>query len=85
MINEKEEFACYTGQVCYTARNKNDRSWLGRFTFDMLKEFEGMARVLTILARGYLWEQGEPDPDYARRALCAWCSTPERKKRRLCQ
>ena len=55
MINEKEEFACYTGQVCYTAGNKNDRSWLGRFTFDMLKEFEGMARVLTILARGYLW------------------------------
>ena len=79
MINEKEEFACYTGQVCYTARNKNDRNWLGRFTFDMLKEFEGMARVLTILARGYLWERGEPDPDYARRALCAWCSTPERK------
>ena len=42
-------------------------------------DFEGLARVLTILARGYLWERGEPDPDYARRALCAWCSTPERK------
>ena len=37
MINEKEEFACYTGQVCYTAGNKNDRNWLGRFTFDMLE------------------------------------------------
>ena len=79
MINEREEYAAYTGTVTYTAKNKNDRSWLGRFTFDMLKEFEGMARVLTILARGYMWEGDEPDCDRARRALCAWCSTPESK------
>lgn len=38
-----------------------------------------MARVLTILARGYMWEGDEPDCDRARRALCAWCSTPESK------
>ncbi len=79
MINEREEFAAYIGTVFYTAVNKNDRTWLGRFTFDMLKEFEGMARVLTILARGYMWEGDEPDCDRARRALCAWCSTPESK------
>lgn len=79
MINERDEFAAYTGEVSYTAVNKNDRTWLGRFTFDMLKEFEGMARVLTILARGYMWEGDEPDCDRARRSLCAWCSTPESK------
>ena len=53
MINEKAEFAAYTGTISYTAKNRNDRTWLGRFTFDMLKEFERMTRVLTILARGY--------------------------------
>ena len=79
MINERAEFAAYTGKVSYTARNKNDRTWLGRFTFDMLGEFEGMARVLTILARGYMWAEEEPNPERAYRALCAWCSAPARK------
>ena len=79
MINEKAEFAAYTGTISYTAENRNDRTWLGRFTFDMLKEFEGMTRVLTILARGYMWTNEEPDCDRAYRALCAWCSAPESK------
>lgn len=79
MINEREEFAAYTGKRSYTAVNKNDRTWMGRFTFDMLKEFEGMARVLTIVARGYMWESDTPDCDRARRALCAWCSSPANK------
>ena len=54
MINEWEEFCAYTGTVSYTASKKSDTTWLGRFTFATILEFEGMARILTILARGYL-------------------------------
>ena len=52
MINEWEEFCAYTGTVSYTASRKSDTTWLGRFTFATILEFEGMARILTILARG---------------------------------
>lgn len=90
MINEWEEFRAYTGTVFYTASKKSDTTWLGRFTFATILEFEGMARILTILARGYLFHSkdgavisGDPHDwiDYARRALCAWCSVPEDGKR----
>ena len=90
MINEWEEFCAYTGTVSYTASKKSDTTWLGRFTFATILEFEGMARILTILARGYLFHgkdgaviSGDPHDriDYARRALCAWCSVPEDGKR----
>ena len=88
MLNEWQEFLDYTGSVTYTASGKNDKTYLGRFTFDTLLDFEGLARVLTILARGYLFHeadgsvlQGNPRDhiDYARRGLCAWCSVPDRK------
>lgn len=90
MINEWEEFCAYTGTVSYTASKKSDTTWLGRFTFATILEFEGMARILTILARGYLFHDkngtvisGDSHDriDYARRALCAWCSVPEDGKR----
>lgn len=74
--------------VHYTVANKQDTTYLGRFTFDTLMDFEGLARVLTILARGFLFH--EPDGslaaqprvriEYARRGLCAWCSVPDKKK-----
>lgn len=88
MLNEWQEFLDYTGAVTYTAAGKNDTTYLGRFTFDTLLDFEGLARVLTILARGYLFHgadgsilQGNPRSriDYTRRALCAWCSVPDKK------
>ena len=84
MLNEWQEFLDYTGSVTYTAARKNDTTYLGRFTFDTLLDFEGLARVLTILARGYLFHeadgsvlQGNPRDhiDYARRGLCAWCKS----------
>ena len=34
MLNEWNEFQDYTGVVNYTARNKQDTTYLGRFTFD---------------------------------------------------
>ena len=45
MINEWMEFCAYTGTVSYTASKKSDTTWLGRFTFATILEFEGMSRI----------------------------------------
>ena len=42
MLNEWKEFQDYTGVVNYTARNKQDTTYLGRFTFDTILDFEGL-------------------------------------------
>lgn len=52
MLNEWKEFQDYTGVVNYTARNKQDTTYLGRFTFDTILDFEGLNRVLTTLEIG---------------------------------
>ena len=81
MTDEIGEFGAYTEPVSYTARNKHDAAYLGRFTYGMLMDFEGLARVFTILARGYMYRDDTvPDVERARRALCAWCSVPDSKK-----
>lgn len=84
MLNEIEEFMAYTRKPRYSASGKRDTAWLGRFTFRTLKDFEGLGRILTIIARGYLYQNGQ-DPyerlDYARNALCAWCSIPSKSKK----
>ena len=89
MTNEWAEFRAYTTQPVYSCASKRDHSYLGRFTLDMIQEPVGLARILTILARGYLFHDadgallsGSPydRTDHARRALCAWCSVPENKK-----
>lgn len=74
MLNEIEEFKAYTSPVKYEVSRKGDTTFLGRFTFESLLNFEGLGRILTILARGYL-----PDMERARNALCAWCSIPDSK------
>ena len=87
MLNEWQEFLDYTGPVIYKASGKKDTSWLGRFTFEALREFGGLSRILTVLARGFLFHgpdgrklDGRPRErtGYAHRGLCAWCSVPER-------
>lgn len=88
MLNEWKEFQAYTKPVTYTAAGKRDTTYLGRFTFDTIMDFEGLSRVLTILARGYLFHADDgslaasprENIDHARRALCAWCSIPDSKK-----
>ena len=84
MLNEIEEFKAYTEQPVYAATGKRDTSYMGRFTFRTFTEFEGLGRILTIIARGYLFKAGN-NPyeriDYARNALCAWCSIPEETKK----
>lgn len=84
-----EEFWAYVTEQKYTAKNKQDLSYLGRFTFNTLTEFEGLGRILTIIARGYLFHgrNGEILSDsaydrveYARNALCAWCSLPSKSE-----
>ena len=79
MLNELEEFKAYTSPVEYTASRKGDTSFLGRFTFESLLNFEGMVRILTVIARGYMFKTDVSDVEGARQALCAWCSIPDSK------
>lgn len=88
ITNEWAEFLAYTKEPTYAVRNKKGNSFLGRFTMDMLMENYGFARILTVLARGYLFHNPDgtlkdDDPyertDDTRRALCAWCSIPDKK------
>ena len=77
MLNEWEVFSAYTRFPEYKADYKDDTGYMGRFTFPMLLKFEGFGRVLTILARGYLFRDGSDGYDrieLAHRALLAWCS-----------
>jgi len=85
MTNEWQEFKSYTGKPIYSAANKHDLSYLGRFTFKTITDYEGLGRILTIIARGYLFHDKDGNKladnpynriDYARNALCAWCSIP---------
>ena len=84
MLNEIEEFKAYTEQPIYAAIGKRDTSYMGRFTFRTLTAFEGLGRILTIIARGYLFKENE-NPyeriECARNALRAWCSIPEEMKK----
>lgn len=86
MLNEWQEFLDYTEPVEYRASGKKDTTWLGRFTFEALRDFSGMNRIFTILARGFLFHasdgtllSGNPREqlDLAHDGLCAWCSIPE--------
>ena len=88
MTNEWNEFLDYTAKPVYSVRDKKDMSFLGRFTLDMIRQNIGFGRIFTVIARGYLFHlscgslrDGDPyeRADLARRALCAWCSVPERK------
>ena len=88
MVNEWEEFKAYTDPPVYAAKGKRDTSYLGRFTYDMI-ENAGLGRVLTILARGYLFHGPDGAPladnpydrvEYVRNALKAWCSVPDKAK-----
>lgn len=90
MLNEWQEFLDYSDPVNYRAAGKQDTTWLGRFTFEALRDFSGLSRILTILARGFLFhdKDGEPLPgeprehiETARRGLCAWCSVPVQRKK----
>lgn len=89
MTNEWNEFRAYTQPPTYAVSGGKDTSFLGRFTSDMIREFSGLSRIFKVLARGYIFHNSDGsikggDPygriEYARRALCAWCSIPKRKK-----
>ena len=51
MLNELAEFRAYTEPPIYKADSKRDTTYMGRFTMDMILDFNGLARVLTVLAR----------------------------------
>ena len=80
MLNERQEFLDYTEPVEYRSSGKKDTAWLGRFTFEALRDFSGLARILTILARGFLFHalggtllSGDPRGriSQARNGLCS--------------
>ena len=62
MLNEWQEFLDYTETVSYTAKSKNDTSYMGRFTFTTILEFKGLTRVLTIIARRYMFHDADGNP-----------------------
>jgi len=69
----------------YKADSKKDVSYMGRFTLPMLLDFSGFRRILTILARGYLFQNNGSAYDQietARRALLAWCSLSAEKMKK---
>ena len=89
MTNEWLEFQAYINKPSYSAESKNDLSYLGRFTFKTITDFEGFGRILTVIARGYLFHNqdgslctGNPYErvEYVRKALCAWCSIPDKNE-----
>lgn len=71
MLNEVQEFLDYTTTPAH---------YLGRYTVESIRDFFGFERIFTILARGYLFRGGDPydNVETARKALCAWCSIPEK-------
>ena len=86
MTNEWLEFKAYTDKPTYFSSGKRDFSYLGRFSFKTILEIEGMGRILTIIARGYLFHDKDGNIlkddaysriEYAKNALCAWCSIPD--------
>ena len=87
--NEWEEYLAYVGTPEYFVNDKKSYPFLGRFTLNMIPKNNGFNCILTILARRYLFHNADGsikagDPydrtEYARRALCAWCSIPDSKK-----
>ena len=80
MLNEVQEFLDYTTPVAYTAEAKADPTYLRHITLDFFTSFDGLNRVLTMIARGYLFQNGAPDINRAKWALLAWSSIPESKK-----
>ena len=58
---------------------------MGRFTLPMLLDFSGFRRILTVLARGYLFRDDGSAYDRietVRRALLAWCSLSAEKMKK---
>ena len=80
MLNEQQEFLSYTSVPIYTSKNKQNFSYLGRIAFATILDFEGLPRILSIIARGYMHGGDTLDIDRAYRALCAWCSIPDKKE-----
>ena len=83
MTNEWLEFKAYTDKPTYFSSGKRDYSYLGRFSLNTILDLEGLGRILTIIARGYLFHDKDGNVlkddaysriEYARNALCAWCS-----------
>jgi len=90
--NEWAEYLAYVEVPTYYVNDKKSYPFLGRFTLKMINGFVGFNRILTILARRYLFHNADGTLkdgdayeriDYARCALYAWCSMADGKKATL--
>ena len=74
MTNEWLEFKAYTDKPTYFSSGKRDFSYLGRFHLKALLDLEGLGRILTIIARGYLFHDKDgnvlKDNAYSRNEFC---------------
>ena len=59
MTNEWNEFKAYTDSPVYELPKGRTSDFLGRFTYKMILDNVGFARIFTILVSGYLFH--EPD------------------------
>ena len=86
MTNEWLEFKAYIDKPTYFSTGKRDYSYFGRFSINTFKTLEGLGRILTVIARGYLFHDKSGTVltsdaysriEYTQNALLAWCSLPD--------
>ena len=89
MMTEWQECMQYLVFPEYECDDPQDHSYMSWFHFGMFKKIIGFQRILTLIARRYLFhtETGAIAPgdpymriEYARRALLAWCSISSSSK-----
>jgi len=90
--NEWAEYLAYIETPTYFVNDKKSYPFLGRFTLKMITGNIGFNHILTIVARRYLFHNADGTLkdgdaydriDYARRAICAWCSMEDSQKATL--
>ena len=82
-MTEWQECMLYLHFPKYVCSDPRDYGYMGGFHIGMFKQLVGFQRILTLIARRYLFHTAtgtlaEGDPysriEYARKALLAWCS-----------
>lgn len=58
--NDVQEFKDYTTFPAYVSKRGSDTAFLGRFTLESIRDFHGFVQVFTILARYFLFQDGDP-------------------------
>lgn len=76
MLNKWKKFQDYIAAVNHVSSGKRDTTYWRQFTFDTPMGFEGLSRVLTILARRYLFYLADSSLTVAWRKKAIQFQTP---------